>query len=103
DRMKHLREALSLADLDTKRWVDTVENKVVLPSFLEAEDLPFDAVTFQHLLKVSRDFYAASWTTSHPDHALRVIFLTCEFRPESAMQSGSLVTEVVHHGKTFAR
>jgi hypothetical protein len=103
DRTNHLREALSLSDLDTKRWVDTVQDKVVLPAFLEAEDLPFDPVTFQHLLKIGRDFYAASWTTSHPDYALRVIFLTCEFRPQLAMQSGGLVAEVKHHGKTFIR
>jgi hypothetical protein len=103
DRINHLGEALSLSDLDTKRWVDAVQDKVVLPAFLEAEGLPFDPVTFQHLLKIAKDFYAASWTTSHPDYALRVIFLTCEFRPELAMQSGGRVTEVVHHGKTFIR
>lgn len=103
DRISHLCETLSLSNLDTKRWVDTVQDKVVLPAFLEAEGLPFDQVTFQHLLKICRDFYAASWTTSHPDHALRAIFLTCEFRPELAIQSGGLVTEVVHHGNKFIR
>ncbi len=102
DRMNHLREALALSDLDAKKWVDTVQDRVVLPSLLESEDLPFDPVTFQHLLKTSRDFYAASWTTSHPDHALRVVFLTCEFRPDITAEPGAMVAEVVHHGRTFA-
>jgi len=103
DRVGYLRGALALSDLDTKKWVDTVQDKVVLPAFLSAENLSFDPVTFQHLLKTCRDFYAASWTTSHPDYALRVIFLTCDFIPNLAKDLAVVVTDVAHHGKTFAR
>jgi len=102
-RLQHLHGTLSLSDLDAKRWVDTVQDKVVLPAFLDAEGLPFDPVTFQHLLKMCRDFYAASWTTSHPDYALRVIFPTCDFTPDLTKDPTATVTGVVHHGKTQVR
>ena len=57
----------ALTGLDAKKWVDTIQDKVVLPSILTAEELPFsDPVTFQHVLKAARDFFAASWTSSRP-------------------------------------
>ena len=102
DRVQHLQQTLALTDLDAKRWVDTIQDKVVTPAFLAAESLPFDMVTFQHLLKAAKEFYAASWTTSHPDYALRVIFPTCEFRPDIVDNPTAEVCEVIHHGKAFA-
>ncbi len=101
DRFSDLGSAVKLSELDTKKLVDTVQDKVVLPAFLAVEELNFDAVTFQHLLKFAKDYFAASWTTSHPDFSVRVIYPTCEFRP--ALAEGIEVTEVVHHGKSFAR
>ncbi len=89
-----------LADLDAKKWVDVIQDLVVIPAFLAAESLPFDSVTFQHLIKVSQDFLAAAWTSSHPTFEGRVVFQTCEFRPDPRDEAQT--TEVVHHGKSFA-
>jgi len=90
----------ALAELDAKKWVDVIQDLVVIPSFLAAEGLPFDSVTFQHLIKVSQDFLAAAWTSSHPTFEGRVVFSTCEFRPNPREEAPT--TEVVHHGKGFA-
>ncbi|MBI3800245.1 MAG: hypothetical protein HY268_25130 [Deltaproteobacteria bacterium] len=93
---------MTLSGLDAKKWVDTIQDKVVIPSLLTAEELPFtDAVTFQHVLKAAKDFFAASWTASHPELSLRVIFSTCDFQPP-AIDSQASITEVIHHGKSFA-
>jgi hypothetical protein len=93
----------TLAGLDTKKWVDTIEDRVVIPALLTAESLPFtDAVTFQHVLKAAKDFLVVSLTTSHPEFSLRVIFPTCEFNPPLTGNSTEAPTQVVHHGKAFA-
>jgi hypothetical protein len=100
DRLGNLGAEVKLSELDTKKLVDTVQDKVVLPAVLTAEELNIDAVSFQHLLKAAKDFFAASWTTSHPDFSVRVIYPTCEFQP--ALAEGIEVIKVAHHGKTFA-
>jgi hypothetical protein len=93
----------ALAGLDTKKWVDTIQDRVVIPAFLTAESLPFtDAVTLQHVLKAAKDFFVASWTTSHPEFSLRVIYPTCEFNPPLRSDSAAVTTQVAHHGKAFA-
>lgn len=91
----------SLSQLDAKKWIDVIEDHVVIPAFLAAENLPFDAVTFQHLLRVSQEFLSASWTSSYPTFEGRVIFVTCEFRP-AGVDGRSRVEAVVHHGKSYA-
>jgi hypothetical protein len=93
----------ALTDLDPKKFVDAIEDRVVIPALLTAESLPFtDAVTFQHTLKAAKDFFAAGWTTSHPAFQLRVIFPTCEFVPQIGEDALASVLKVVHHGKSFA-
>jgi len=100
ERVQELGRA-TVAGLDAKKWVDTVQDKVVIPATLTAEGLPFsDAVTLQHVLKDAKDFFAASWTSSHPQFSVRVVFPTCEFRPSLADEQ--IITEVIHHGKSFA-
>jgi hypothetical protein len=90
------------AEMESKKIVDNIQDKIVLPAFLTAEELPFsDAVTFQYVLKAAKDFFAASSTSSHPAFSLRVIFPTCEFRPSTA-DSAAKIDEVIHHGKAFA-
>jgi hypothetical protein len=101
DRIRDLNSAVSLSELDTKKWVDAIQDKVVIPAFLAAEELPFDAVTFQHLLKSAKDFFAASWTTSHPEFSVRVIYPTCGFIPDIGGEVQ--ITGVMHHGRSFAR
>jgi hypothetical protein len=100
ERVQQVSKTLAMTAIDAKQWVDNMQDRVVIPSLLAAESLPFDTVTFQHLLKAGKDFLAASWTTSHPDYPLRVIFSTCEFRP--SLDTDSEVVEVHHHGKSFA-
>jgi hypothetical protein len=101
ERVQDLGRA-SLSGLDAKKWVDTLQDKVVVPALLTAEQLPFtDPVTLQHVLKDAKDFFAASWTSAHPEYSLRVIFPTCEFRP--GLADDQAVTEVIHHGKAFAK
>jgi hypothetical protein len=102
ERVKEIQAHSNLRDLDPKRRIDAVEDLVLLPAFLAAEDLPFDAVTFQHLLKVSQDFFSASWTSSHPAFSGRVMFATCEFRPNVLDNSAPPSKEVIHHGHAFA-
>lgn len=100
ERVHELGRA-ALSSLDAKRWVDAIQDRVVVPATLTAEGLPFsDAVTLQYVLKAAKDFFAASSTASHPEYSLRVIFPTCEFRP--ALTEVDNFTEVVHHGKAFA-
>lgn len=101
-RVGQLQETLVLADLDGKKWIDAIEHSVVIPTFLEAENLPFDLVTFDHLMKVSRDFYSGAWTSTHPDFEGRIIFATCDFCPNLLVEEHIQVSEVVHHGPTFA-
>lgn len=92
---------VALAGLDAKKWVDAVQDKVVIPALLTAEGMPFsDAVSFQHILKAGQDFFAASWTSSHPTLSLRVVFSTCDFQPPIA--DGQAIAQVIHHGKSFA-
>jgi hypothetical protein len=91
----------SLDELDNKRWLDTIEDSVVLPALLKAEGLPFDHVTFQHLTNISQSFFSAAWTSSYPDFEGRVIFATCEFRPLS-IDTGTAIEEVIHHGTKYA-
>jgi hypothetical protein len=101
DRFSALAKRNHIDQLDAKALVDTVQDTVVLPALLQSEELPFDAVTFQHVLRASQDFLTASWTTAHPEFAGRVIFSTC------TLDKGGNSTErqssrVVHHGVSFA-
>jgi hypothetical protein len=90
-----------LSGLDAKKWVDALQDRVVTPALLTAEGMPFtDAVTLQHILRAGRDFFAAAWTTAHPQYPLRVIYPTCEFRLSLA-DDGAVPTEIIHHGKSF--
>lgn len=100
ERVAHVEDRSSLTDLDAKKWIDAVEDLIVIPAFLSAEALPFDAVTFQHLIRVSQDFLSAAWTSSYPEFEGRVVFATCEFQP--ALGDGARAVGVVHHGKTYA-
>ncbi|MEW6379590.1 MAG: hypothetical protein AB1611_08270 [bacterium] len=102
ERIEYLSAKFSLNDLDPKKRIDAIEDGVVIPSFLAAEELPFDTVTFQHLIKVSQNFFSASWTSSHPDFDGRIVFATCEFRPD-ILNEQVPVKQVVHHGRTFAQ
>ena len=101
ERFSILAKKNHIDQIDAKSLVDVIQDTVVLPSLLQAENLPFDAVTFQHVLRASQDFLTASWTTSHPEFAGRVIFCTCTFqnRDSSKEQQPS---RVVHHGISFA-
>jgi len=100
DRVAQLETRSSLGDLDAKKWIDAVEDLIVIPAFLCAEALPFDAVTFQHLIRVSQDFLSAGWTSSYPGFEGRVVFATCEFQP--ALGDDARAVGVVHHGRTYA-
>ena len=102
-RIEGVAESLSSADMDSKKLVDLVQDTVVIPSFLEAEGLPFDSVTFQHLLKIAGEFFAAASTTSFPDFAGRVVFSTCDFTPNPLEFGKSIPSGVEHHGLSFAR
>ena len=102
ERVRYLTSVLAVTDLDAKKLVDSVEDNVVLPAILRAEDLNFDPVTFQHLLGCSRDFYSASATFSYPGFSGRVLFSTCDFLPNLAEDPDASVSEVVHHGRSFA-
>ena len=101
DRASIVEVQSSFSKLDAKTFIDVIQDKVVIPAFLAAENLPFDAVTFQHLLKVSQEFLSASWTSSYPTFEGRVIFATCEFRPAVVDERGR-IEAVVHHGKSYA-
>jgi len=97
-RMGNLAEVNSL---DAKKLVDTIEDNVVVPALLEAENLHFDSVTLQHILSCSRDFYSASVTSSHPSFVGRVFFSTCDFSPDIVKEPNADVSDVIHHGRSF--
>lgn len=101
-RAIELRGALGAADIDAKRLIDVVQDGLVLPAFLEAEGLPFDPVTFQQLLKCAQDFFCAAWTASHPRFIGRVVFPTCEYDIPLDRNPDARVTQVVHHGVSYA-
>jgi hypothetical protein len=102
-RMTDIVRHLASPELDSKKLVDLVQDSVVIPSFLEAEQLAFDPVTFQHLLKIVGEFYAAAATTSHPQFDGRVVFSTCDFTPNPANDAVSAIISVQHHGTAFAQ
>jgi hypothetical protein len=95
ERFSVLAKRNHIDQLDAKALVDVIQDSVVLPALLQAENLPFDAVTFQHVLRASQDFLTATWTTSHPDFPGRAIFRTCSFEH-------GLSGPVTHHGVSFA-
>ena len=100
ERVQELGRA-TLSELDAKRWVDAIQDRVIIPATLTAEGLPFsDAVTLQYVLKAAKDFLVASSTSSHPRYPLRIVFPTCEFQP--ALTDENEVTQIIHHGKRFA-
>jgi hypothetical protein len=103
DRFDVAASELSLTALDAKALVDAIEDRVVVPALLAAEGLPFDPVTFQHLVKASQDFFVASWTSSHPDFPGRIVFSTCDVNPAPHIDD---VTQqqygIIHHGKSYA-
>jgi hypothetical protein len=102
-RVADIGKYLASPDIDSKKLVDLVQDSVVIPAFLEAEQLAFDPVTFQHLLKITGEFYAAAATTSHPKFNGRVVFSTCDFTPNPAEDSVGTIQSVQHHGTAFAR
>src|SRR5262249_34966803 len=64
---------------------------------------PFDPVTFQHLIKASQEFFAASWTSSHPEFPGRVVFSTCDISPVPGIEDApSKEYGILHHGKSYA-
>lgn len=101
-RIAVLEHCLMSGELDAKRLVDTVQDTIVLPALLETEELPFDPVTFQQLLRASQEFLIAAWTASHPDFSGRVAFPICKFHP--TLETGGDPTGVVitHHGISYA-
>jgi hypothetical protein len=101
-RANSLRGEFEAADIDAKRLIDVVQDGIVLPAFLEAEGLPFDPVTFQQLLKCGQDFFCAGWTSSHPRFSGRVVFPTCEYDVPLHSDPYARVTQVVHHGASYA-
>lgn len=101
ERVKYLSGISNMGAIDAKKLVDAIEDTIVLPAILGAEDFRFDPVTFQHLLSCSRDFYSASVTSSHPDFSGRVLFSTCDFLPDLARSPDTKVSDVIHHGRSF--
>jgi hypothetical protein len=95
DRFSILAKKNHIDQLDAKALVDVIQDSVVLPALLQAENLLFDAVTFQHVIRASQDFLTASWTTSHPNFPGRVIFRTCSFER-------GISEAVTHHGVSLA-
>jgi hypothetical protein len=87
---------------DTKRLIDLLQDSVLVPALLEAEGLPLDPVTFQHLTKCSEEFYSAAWTSSHPSFEGRMLFSTCDFVPDPICERESSVVGVAHHGTAYA-
>lgn len=100
ERVSRLSSTAGLANLDAKKLIDTIEDNVVVPAILEAENLHFDSVTLQHLLSCSRDFYSASVTSSHPSYIGRVFFSTCDFSPDIVKDPKANVSQVIHHGRS---
>ncbi len=102
-RIEGIAKSLTSPEVDSKKLLDLVQDTVVIPSFLEAEGLPFDSVTFQHMLKVAGEFFACASTASHPDFAGRVVFTTCDFMPNPLEFGSEDFRAVQHHGLSFAR
>lgn len=102
-RVNDASPQLASPDLDSKKLVDLIQDSAVIPSFLESEQLPFDGVTFHHLLKIAGEFFAAASTTSHPDFSGRIVFSTCDFIPNIAAGTAAKIVAVQHHGGAFAR
>ncbi|MBM4031543.1 MAG: hypothetical protein FJ291_07115 [Planctomycetes bacterium] len=102
-RVEALGRSLTSPDLDNKAFVDLIQDGVVIPSLLHAEGLPFDAVTFKHLLKAAHEFFAAASTSAHPDFVGRVVFSTCDFTPTPADGGYAPPSAVQHHGYSYAR
>ena len=102
-RVTDVSQQLSAPDLDSKRLVDLIQDSVVIPAFLEAEQLSFDGVTFHHLLKIAGEFLAAASTTSHPSFSGRIVFSTCDFTPITVAATSARIVSVEHHGNAFAR
>jgi hypothetical protein len=101
-RVTALEHVFSASEFDAKWLVDVAQDGIVLPAFLEAEELAFDAVTFQQLLKSGHEFLATAWTASHPDFSGRVIFPVCQFHPSLPDNPHEQVTSVTHHGISYA-
>lgn len=102
-RVNDASPQLASPDLDSKKLVDLIQDSAVIPSFLESEQLPFDGVTFHHLLKIAGEFFAAASTTSHPDFSGRIVFSTCDFVPNIAAGTATKIVAVQHHGGAFAK
>lgn len=102
-RASEISKSLASPDVDSKKLVDLVQDTVVIPSLLEAEQLTMDGVTFQHLLKIAGEFFAGASTTSHPDFSGRIVFSTCDFSPPPTLEGSSKATVVQHHGGAYAR
>ncbi len=92
----------STGGMDAKRLIDIVQDAIVLPALLEAEGLPFDPVTFQHMLKCAQEFFCAAWTTSHPRFSGRVAFATCEYDGPLHNDGVGPLSQVMHHGFSYA-
>lgn len=102
-RASGVAATLASPDLDSKKLVDLVQDSMVLPAFLEAENLTFDHVTFQHLLRIAGDFLVAASATSHPNFDGKTVFSTCDFTPDSIGDPNVQIESVQHHGTLFAR
>ena len=100
-RIKTLGDFALAAHVDAKKVVDIIEDNVVVPALLEAEDLYFDSITLQHLISCAQDFYSASVTSAHPSFTGRVLFSTCDFSPDLVMNPSAEILEVIHHGRAF--
>jgi len=100
--LRERHDQLVLAEGDAKRLIDLVQDSVIIPSLLEAESLPFDPVTFYQMLKCGSEFLCLGWAASHPLFTGRVVFSTCDFKPDLATNPNASVHEVVHHGVSFA-
>jgi hypothetical protein len=92
-----------LSELDAKTLIDAIENRAVLPALLKAENLPFDAVTFERLLWAARDFLCAASISSHPDFSGNVVFATSCFKPDLLANPDAPAVSVTHRGYTFTR
>jgi hypothetical protein len=102
-RAIEIEKSLASPDVDSKKLVDLVQDTVVIPALLQAEQLAFDGVTFQHLLKIAGEFLAGATTTSHPDFSGRIVFSTCDFSPNPTVEASRKMTVVHHHGGVFAK
>jgi hypothetical protein len=102
-RAIEIEKSLASPDVDSKKLVDLVQDSIVIPSLLHAEQLAIDGVTFQHLLKIAGEFFAGASTTTHPDFSGRIVFSTCDFSPNPTVEASSKTTVIHHHGGVFAK